>query len=216
MPPSLVPELRVALRLHPAHWRVAYPSRQVNNVYFDTLDYRNLSANLAGYAERAKLRLRWYGSDLACVDGANLELKRKSGRIGWKEIYAVDLSVDLAGGRWSELRRQLRAAIAGRGQVWLDRFGMPTLVNHYRRAYYETPDGTVRLTLDTDLRAYTQPSAIEPNLTVPSPIAETAVLELKAAREYAARLSTILASFAHRVDRFSKYVQGMVVAGGPF
>jgi hypothetical protein len=216
LPPAVLPALRMDLRLHPAHWRRAYPPRQVNNVYFDTPDYRNLSANVAGHTERAKLRLRWYGPNPHRIAAANLELKRKAGRVGWKEICAADVRFNLERGSWPELYRALRAGVAPGGQVWLDRLEIPALINHYRRSYFVTPDGAVRLTLDTDLRAYAQLRAFTPNLTSPSPIAETVVLELKAPVAEAARISQILGSFSARVDRFSKYVQGMLAAEGPF
>ena len=42
---GLLPEIEGWVRLHPAHWRVSYPPRHVNNVYFDSQDLHDLNAN---------------------------------------------------------------------------------------------------------------------------------------------------------------------------
>jgi hypothetical protein len=213
LPASILADLRMTIRLHPAHWRVTYPPRQVNNLYFDTPDYRNLGASLEGQGERVKVRLRWYGPHVSRPGAAQLEVKRKAGSVGWKEIYAVDGTFDLRAASWPALRRALKGAVEPRARLWLERSGEPALINHYQRAYYATPDDTVRLTLDTALRAYDQPRSFAVNLDAPAVTAANVVLELKAGREDVARLTRILGRFGPRVDRFSKYVQGML--GGP-
>jgi hypothetical protein len=55
-----LPDVRAWVQLHPAAFIEAYPLRQVNSLYFDTLDGDCLNANLIGISERRKLRLRWY------------------------------------------------------------------------------------------------------------------------------------------------------------
>ena len=51
------------LRMHPSGFVKSYPDRQVNNVYFDSWDYRAFAENLAGISQRSKVRYRWYGND---------------------------------------------------------------------------------------------------------------------------------------------------------
>jgi len=216
LPASFLSGLRMDIRLHPAHWRTAYPPRQVNNLYFDTPDYRNLSATLEGHAERIKPRLRWYGPNSSRPSAVRFELKRKTGHVGWKEIYRVDGEFDLNATSWPALYRELKGALEPRARLWLERFGRPALINHYQRAYYETPDGAIRLTLDTDIRAYDQHRGFACNLTSPAHTEPTLVLELKSGREHAARLARILGRFGPRVDRFSKYVQGMLGDPAPY
>lgn len=205
-------EAEAWVRLHPAHWRVAYPSRQVNNLYFDSQSLVSLNANLSGVADRAKLRLRWYGPDLQHVEGGNLELKIKEGWVGRKKIVPVPHGFDLRAGTWSDLVRHLRGALALPATAWLDVFALPVLINRYRRAYYVTPDGGVRLTVDSDLVAYDQRPSLRPNLNRPAPLESVVIVELKAGVDAAARLSKILEHFPVRAGRFSKYVQGLVGA----
>jgi len=205
-------EVETWVRLHPAQWRVTYPPRQVNNVYFDTAYYEGLNANLSGVGERDKLRLRWYGTDAVHIAGGNLECKRKRGMVGWKEIGAVTGIFDLEAVTWPAFMHALRAAVTPAMLPWLDVFAIPTLINHYWRVYYATPDGTLRLTIDTALCAYDQRATVRPNLTRPAFVGAPLVVELKAPPDDAdyRRLSEALAGFPAPVDRFSKYVQGMM------
>lgn len=212
--PHLLPQVQTWVRLHPAHWRVAFPPRQVNNVYFDTADCRMLNENLSGAGERGKLRLRWYGPDLGTVAGARLELKYKEGAVGWKDVCPLDVTLDLASLSWAEVYRALCQAADARFGLWLAQFSYPVLINCYQRAYYVAADQSVRLTLDTGLRVYDQRYSQRPNLFRPSPLAERVVIELKAAADHAsyARLAEAVARFPLRPDRHSKYAHGMVAA----
>jgi hypothetical protein len=212
MPASFVADAGAWVRLHPAHWRRTYPPRQVNNLYFDTGDYAGLNANLSGVGDRAKLRLRWYGPCLSCVTNGQLELKRKQGLVGWKEIVPVQGFYDLATTPLPHLLSALGVALRDRAPDWLATFPFPVLINCYWRAYYETPDGAVRLTLDTALTVYDQRAGMRANLNRRSRLREVAILELKAemGSESQRRLSAAVASFPVRVDRFSKYVTGVM------
>lgn len=211
LPAHWLADVETWVRLHPAQWRVTYPPRQVNNIYFDTARYDGLNANLSGAGEREKLRLRWYGLDTTLVVGGNLERKRKQGMAGWKEIVPVEGEFALAATTWHALAHNLRTAVAPAVVQWLDVFAVPTLINHYWRAYYATPDDAIRLTIDTALCAYDQRAGACPNLTRRAHVDATIVVELKADPQDAdyMRLSNALASFPAPVDRFSKYVRGL-------
>ncbi|MBN1875506.1 MAG: VTC domain-containing protein [Anaerolineae bacterium] len=209
-------DVRSWVRLHPAQWREAYPPRQVNNIYFDSPDYQALNANLSGQGTRKKLRLRWYSPPDGCICDIQgfthsvLELKCKQGMAGWKETCAVTVPVDLTR-PWADLVRAVRATLPPVAQKWLDVFARPVLINSYVRAYYVTPDREVRLTIDTALRACDQRPTTYPNVTRMACIAEQVIVELKSpVEEGAERLSQVLAYFPARLDRFSKYVQGMM------
>lgn len=212
--PALLPEIVAWVRLHPAHWRVSYPSRQVNNVYFDSPDLHDLNANLSGVGRREKLRLRWYGLDVAHIADAQLELKCKEGLAGWKEFAFFDGLLDLTGSLWPALLSALHQGLPQHARLWLDRRAGPVLINSYQRAYYETPDGVLRLTLDTQLCAYDQRFSLLPNLSRLVLQPEQMVVELKGPVDDASmrRLSQVLATFPARVDRFSKYLHGVLGA----
>lgn len=216
---ALLPEIEAWVHLHPAHWRVSYPPRQVNNIYFDSLDLQSLNANLGSMEERQKLRLRWYGTTLAPVTVAQLELKCRQGVVGWKETAPFGRAL-LEGALlleqlpWSALMATLRQGVDARAQHWLACYSQPTLINSYQRAYYETPDGELRLTLDTRLRAYAQRYSAYPNLRQQVVQPDVMIVELKSPTGDAAvrRLTALLASFPARVGRFSKYLHGVLAA----
>jgi hypothetical protein len=209
---SLLGEAEAWVRLHPAHWRRSYPPRQVNNIYLDSGDYAGLNANLAGIPDRSKLRLRWYGPHLHLVTGGQLELKCKQGAVGWKQILPLSGTYDLTDLTWSALLRQLEAILRAGAHDWLVRYPVPVLINSYQRAYYETPDGELRLTLDSRLRAFGQRARSVPNLSGSIRVPERAVIELKGGIEDAPlrRLSAAVAALPVRVDRFSKYVSSVM------
>jgi len=212
LPSVLLADVEAWVRVHPSHWRRPYPPRQINNIYFDTPTYIGLNANLAGIGDRAKLRLRWYGDRLACVVDAHLELKRKRGTIGWKEVIPVNVNLDLRDTGWRQLTAALEDAAGITGRHWLSHFPVPVLINFYRRDYYATPDGVLRLTVDHRLRAYGQRATRAPNLTLLAPLADEIVIELKAQTDAGAlrRLNDALSYFPPSVGRFSKYVLGML------
>lgn len=214
VPVTLLPDVRGWVRVHPAHWRQTFPRRQVNNIYFDSPTFGGLNANLGGVGDRAKLRLRWYGACLDHVREAQLELKRKSGIAGWKEIVALptDLALDLRSTSWSRLTAMLNAVLSGVAAAWLLGSPVPVLVNVYERDYFATADGDLRLTIDTNLRAYGQRALAYPNLSYPAPLQDAAVVELKAPNDAVARrrLHDALSYFPLSVDRYSKYVQGAI------
>jgi len=205
-------QVQAWVRLQAAHWRVAYPPRQVNNIYFDSDDYAGLRDNLDGVGMRRKLRLRWYGDDLTHVAAARLELKIREGTVGWKAICSLDgLTLDLSCQSWKEILAALRAADPHVG-LWMSGSKQPVLINHYRRAYYATITDNLRLTVDSDLRAYDQRWSVRPNLRHPVPLADRGVVEFKADRQHYLQLLHALAAFPLRPDRHSKYVRGMLAA----
>lgn len=214
--PSLYrPQIEAWVRVHSAHWRVRYPTRQVNNVYFDTFDCQNADDNLDGVGERRKLRLRWYGPSLERVTDARLELKCREGAVGWKEVFPVNVDLDLTRQTWSEICASLRAAADPPIAIYLTAVTVPTLINSYQRAYYATPDEAVRLTIDSGLRAYDQRFSLRPNLSRPALLPDWVIVELKASAEHLPRLADILADFPFRPDRCSKYVLGVISALDP-
>ena len=211
--PIYLDQVHAWVRLHPELWRVAYPRRQINNIYFDTYGYDSLNDNLGGIGIRRKLRLRWYGPMLKTVANARLELKCKDGLVGWKLSCPLSLEMlDLARQSWSELRKAIQGAVDARANLWMAQFAFPVLINHYQRAYYVTPDQTLRMTIDSELCAYDQRFSTQPNSSRPLPIADRVIVELKADRQHYTRLENVLAHFPIRIDRYSKYVDGMLAA----
>ncbi len=213
--PHRLPQARSWIRLHPAGFVVAYPPRRVNSLYLDTLHLSSLNDSLAGLAVRQKLRLRWYGDELTGVR-PYLELKQKHNLLGRKVRYLLPCKLDLTL-PWTEIlgviRTETRFFPKNLIPV-LQTVDQPTVLNHYRREYYVTRDGAVRVTLDFAQVAYDQRLSPRPNLRVRLPIADAVVIEVKAAQEQAERLQEIVARFPVRRSRNSKYANSLTVALG--
>lgn len=209
-----LPAARHWLRLHPEGFRAAHPPRQVNNLYLDTPDLEGFNANLSGHSKRRKIRLRWYGPlEQQTIGEPVLELKRKDNMIGRKIRQPLDIELDL---RWP-FHRLLKEVRRAAGQEWsllLQRATRPTLLNSYFRRYFVSPDGDVRMTLDSDLISYDQRLAVRPNQRRPNPSSDIAIIEIKAGLTHAQRLQEIMGHFPVARQRSSKYVSGLL-QGGP-
>jgi hypothetical protein len=204
-------QARSWIRLHPAGLRVAYPSRQVNSLYFDTWGLANFTANTAGLSQREKVRLRWYGEGVTVIHPI-LERKQKSNMLGRKAQLVLPRELDL---RWTlhDLEATLCAYVTPEWRGLLQTVH-PVLLNHYQREYYVTPDGAARVTLDFAQAAYDQRLAPRVNVSRRSPLADTLVIEVKAAPDQATQLADMMARFPIPYSRNSKYANGILAALG--
>lgn len=205
--PGLLPELRSWVYSHPAGFAMAYPPRQVNSVYMDTPDLNSFNDHLSGVPLRRKLRFRWYGEDLTKAKGI-MEIKNKSERVGWKIIQLVECEFDLARMSWNEVMEGLRAETSDLIYEMLC-VARPVVLTAYFREYYISGDRVVRLTIDTDLRAYDQLMTARPNIWFCQPLEQPVIVELKSDKENATYISDILSHFPIRSNRYSKYMTNL-------
>jgi hypothetical protein len=208
--PHQVAQARNWIRLHPEGFRVAYPLRIVNNLYFDTVEQESFNHNLAGIGSRSKLRLRWYGEPPdKIVSDAILELKSKKNMFGEKRRQRLSAFLDFKRS-YAAILDQIYENVPAAWHLWLDVAKQPTLLNHYRREYYVSYDGIVRVTLDYDQAAYDQRLSQRPNLTRILPTEDFAVIEIKATPDNYERLEEVMGYFPVQRSRNSKYVQGLL------
>ena len=205
---SDITEIRAWVRTHPAGFVQAYPPRQVNSIYFDTPVLTSFAENLSGQSARRKLRLRWYGTDdrkAVCV----VEAKCKRGGLGWKLTRSLPSVVDLTRIRWVDLTALIRRIVETDLDLYLGDALTPVILNRYRREYFVTMDGRVRITLDADQRLHDQRFVRGPNLHVEEPPSAEAVVEFKASKDDGDRLAGISSTFPIRLEKSSKYVDGV-------
>lgn len=195
------------LKTHAEGFRVAYPPRNVNNVYFDNFDLATYDENLSGVSERTKIRLRWYGVDKELLDG-RLELKQKKNRLGWKTTFKVQ-GLPFIGRSWRQIGRDLRERLPMEAQHWLDLHPEPVIINRYEREYFVSRDGQVRITLDTGLTVLDQRLSRSPNRTARTNLPDVMIVEAKAVDRAFRELGRVVSDIPVRVGRFSKYVNGL-------
>ncbi len=136
------------LPLLPQGLREVYPPRWVNSLYFDALTGERYLQTVEGLGQRSKVRARWYGEAWGEISSASLEIKHKAGHAGRKETVALP-PFQLSR---STPRRDLRRLPAAAPRIALAERLEPVLLTRYRRGYWATRDGLLRLTLDRDVR----------------------------------------------------------------
>lgn len=186
--------------------RREYPDRTVNSIYYDTIDYECLRANLIGVGQRYKTRLRWYGTDNE-PEQLSLEYKIRRGRVGSKTRHEIDGGA-LTSTELSEIRSRLLDVVSPEQARMAGDFDAPVLRLAYLRSYYISLDRKIRLTIDRkqeffDLRRSTY--AVEPQGRHPYPYY---VIEFKADWKDAKLLSDCIRDFPLSVMRNSKYLIG--------
>jgi hypothetical protein len=201
-------EVETLVKLHPAMFLEVYPPRYVNNLYFDTADLSNYFANLDGQWERSKVRIRWYGDLFGELREPALEVKFKIGLIGRKERYPLipfsfgericPVSISEIIGK-SVISERLKL------DLLLQRIA---LLNRYKRKYFQSADGKLRLTLDSELAFYD--IALSRNTYPPKYKDRTStVVELKYALDADRHARRVTNHFPLRMTKNSKYVQGI-------
>lgn len=206
------PEVSWAVRLHPARFARAYPDRYVNNLYLDSPDRRCFADALAGLPERVKYRIRWYGDLTGSVAQPVFEVKHRRGTAGSKQAFPLAAFAVSRGQRLAVARERIAAAAlppALRERVAELRL---QLLNRYRREYWISADGLLRLTLDTELE-FVAVGAGRNSLARRWLEHEHTVLELKYAVEHDERGRWAASRLPFRLTRSSKYVRGVERVG---
>jgi len=190
---SELTNLYAVISQHPALFKVAFPDRIVNNIYFDNLDFKSCFENLDGISQRAKIRYRWYGVQDQFSSG-KLELKIKKNALGTKKYFELDVPKDL-----SSLELQVRNTL-----LKPDLF--PALHNRYLRSYFVDDSDKFRLTIDKQL-SYWLPDC---QTVIPSYADDRIVVEIKFDQIDASRIDLITKYFPFRLSKHSKYGSGLM------
>lgn len=195
--------------MHPAAFRITYPDRRINNIYFDDHQLSSYQDNLIGTANREKLRLRWYG-ETGEPKQAVMELKAKKNKLGWKKRAAIDLNdIPLQGLPIDELTSRLKDRLPPDLRLKLELRDCPVTYNRYRRSYFEDATGLIRLTLDKDLAF--QDLQVKTRLTFDD--CQTCegfgILEIKFSSMDDLAGIDVIRDLDLRMTKFSKYVFGL-------
>ena len=167
-----------------------YPTGVITSCYFDSegLDAYRESAD--GEFSKLKLRLRWYGDPVDPYSGVWMEIKSRSGTLSEKQ--RVRFSSEGAPNQYGLIMPDRQELVRRLGEV--ERSGaetasmVPTLkpsaLIRYQRIRWQARDRSVRVSLDSDVRA-AHPSGAPIWL----PIEDGAVLEIKSAGELPVQLA---------------------------
>ncbi|MBT4166283.1 VTC domain-containing protein [archaeon] len=146
-----VKEVENFIKHNPLIFSEIFYERNVNNIYFDSHDFKNYHENLQGNSQRFKIRIRWYGEMFGLIKKPILELKIKNNELGWKKSFllkefVLDKSFSLDFLHEVFLKSEL--------PNWLIeelKISFPSLLNAYKRKYFVSANKKYRATLDWDL-----------------------------------------------------------------
>ena len=203
-----VQEVGAIIKLHPAGFRRVHPPRQVNNVYLDSEDFSYYQDHIAGVGIRQKYRLRWYGPLSGDPVAVVLERKLRTGQVACKMRVSLG-RIDTARGINAWTIRTVLAGTQMRSDVRVALASLkPVLLNRYHRQYFESVDGTLRLTLDQD-QSFAPVSVSERHPAARWRRQADVVLEFKYAVDAEATAARAAQALPFRLARHSKYIQGI-------
>ena len=201
-------EVLLLVRRHPALFRESYPPRTVNNIYLDSAGRRDFFDHITGCAHRTKTRIRWYGPFGGRQQNLQLERKIKCGQVSGKSAWPMpELNIN---GAVTNHTLEPEFDQAGMPE-WIRaslRHAEPSLLNRYRRHYFQSASGRFRITVDSSLE-FSEPrhtGAWRPLAPCPN---QPVILELKFGTNHAEEAATVTNAFPFRLTRCSKYILGI-------
>jgi SPX domain protein involved in polyphosphate accumulation len=205
--PRMVAETIV--KQNSAFFARAFPSRRVNNIYFDTPGMDCYFDNLFGVGHRWKMRIRWYGQLFGKIEKPILEFKIKKGFTGTKKSFKLpDFAIQSAGFNGSLWKNYF--ASAGLPDEVLAKLSgtQPVLLNAYDRSYFESRNKKFRITVDNEMEYYNLRPSWNHFLHVHKEHLKS-VIELKYDEIWEQEAENITNQFPFRVDKNSKYIAGI-------
>jgi hypothetical protein len=122
----------------------SFKDRKVNSLYFDNDNSKFILENLNGFANRIKLRLRWYNKEVKLITfEAKIKKGNKTEKIQKKFVNKESIFELIK-------HRKLNEFIPSNFQT-SDNFFINSLIN-YNRTYYESE--FCRLTIDKNIRYF--------------------------------------------------------------
>jgi len=178
---------------HASLFKVSFPERTVNNIYFDNINFDCCFQNLDGISQRTKIRYRWYGNHENFGSG-QLELKIKNNALGTKKYFDLMHTNGI-----DDLEREVQ-------KIFYKQSLQASLHNQYSRKYYVDYSRKYRITIDQNL-AYWLPNQFS---NVPSYSDNRIIVELKFNEEDSNGADFITSKFPFRLSKHSKYGSGLL------
>lgn len=191
----------------------SFPTRVVNSIYFDDIDFTSVRDNLSGIADRKKIRLRWYNNESReNVNDARLEIKYRTGRLGYKDKFKLlALEKELLSLKYFNLIQSIKNTINEEDGLTLNTYLAPTLHVCYKREYYEGQNG-VRVTFDHPITFY-EPYLAKGIFEGTGISYPNVIMEIKFSIEQKDAVAASLKHLNITPKRHSKYLVGLAACG---
>lgn len=182
--------------------KVHHPSRFINNIYFDSLNFDSYTENIEGESERNKYRLRWYGDRFNRIEPI-FEIKIKKDQVNRKETLKIpEIEFNNLNDVEEVNNHILDYLEKEESQLFFEMMPKtPTLLNGYQRDYFLSKDGETRLTIDRNLFFYNCINNQEYNQN------DVMIVEVKYAANVIPKIN--FDKFRLILGKNSKYVSGL-------
>jgi len=200
------------IKLHKFNFFKEYEDRNVNNIYFDSFNYKAFNDNLTGLPSRLKVRYRWYGelfSENSTNEGS-LEFKFRKNIYGYKKVFKIkDLTLNL-NTKWSDIKNKILNALTPEYKILYNRNSEKILINQYKREYFISKNKKLRITLDKNIKIFDQRFTFDkPNFKFKNYTQDYSVMEFKFNKEDKILLNDLDISVPIKASRNSKYINGV-------
>ena len=184
----------------------------VRSLYLDSADLRACRKHIDGVGRRQKVRLRWYDSQLP-ADDLFFEIKWRDNRVTGKHRVHLGLSGSIAQRPFAEILEALHGTLPSTYRSALLAFDEPVMLVEYKREHFRARSGGARLTLDYNIRYFSQINRSRLCTLFPQPLHDLVVVEGKVPVGYERTLRSTLYPFKARPGRCSKYINGCQLLG---
>lgn len=187
--------------------RVSYPNRDINSIYYDTLDFGGFNSNLDGISRREKYRFRWYGKIDEMIGGI-FEIKKRKNMLGSKKAYSINLTS--VPKYHHDLLNKIASSLDIEDNLYLSHNLFPAVLIRYDRSYYVSSCGLIRVTLDKNITSYDQLNGHKINLVDYDDILQYHILEIKYPSRLHYYVTDLVSDIPVRVTRNSKYINSLL------
>ena len=201
-------ELVTIVKENSGFFKEAFYKRQVNNIYFDSPEYKFYFDNVEGVADRQKVRIRWYGDTFGAIQKPKLEVKIKKGVVGDKWTFDLNPLVLDSSITGQDLKLLFANSNLPKPIFEMIRDLNPTLVNSYSRRYFISANKKFRITLDYEV-FYRNIKVRMNNFSKRPQLDSLNVVELKYGLQDDKSANSISKQFPFRLSKNSKYVNGV-------
>jgi SPX domain protein involved in polyphosphate accumulation len=197
------------LKLHPLNFRKEYADRRVNNIYFDTKNFKAFNDNLAGLSDRFKTRFRWYGNFEQKKLGY-LEFKIRKNVYGYKKSFLIkDLFINEKINP-NMIKSIIKRSLDTKYKFIFENNSEIMLINCYNREYFKSFNNKIRITIDKNLKFFDQVHQQNRlNFSFETNTQKYLVLEIKFAQADKKFLNDINFNIPIKMNKNSKYINGM-------
>ena len=182
-----------------------YENRIVNNIYFDSLNFKSFSDNVDGQSKRVKTRYRWYGKFEKQSYG-NMEFKIKRNVFGYKKTYNIKDLIINEKKNFRYINNKIFNELPQNIGIFFKQNDNPQIINQYEREYFKTKNQKFRVTIDRNIKIFDQRKSNNPNISRKTISQNYIVLEIKFDRKSRKDIEDLISNIPIRISKNSKYI----------